>query len=48
MLLPYTLWHAGVTVDSCHCGIMQCCIVLKVFRAIVAEVVYHCVSPYAL
>ena len=28
MLLSYTLWHAGVTVDSCYCGMMQCCIVL--------------------
>ena len=25
---PYTLWHTGIIVDSCHCDIMQCCIVL--------------------
>ena len=23
-----TLWHNGIIVDSCYCGIMQCCIVL--------------------
>ena len=27
-VLPYTLWHAGITVNSCYYGIMQCCIVL--------------------
>ena len=27
-ILPYTLWHTGITVDSCYCGFMQCCIVL--------------------
>ena len=27
-VLPYTLWHAGITVNPGHCGILQCCIVL--------------------
>ena len=27
-VLPCTLWHTGITVDPCHCGILQCCIVL--------------------
>ena len=27
-ILPYTLWHAGITVNSCYYGIMPCCVVL--------------------
>ena len=47
-ILLYILWHTGITVDSCYCGIMYCYIVLQVFRASVAKLVYHYILPYTL
>ena len=52
----YALLHCTLSVlkqvvakiDSCCCGIMQCCIVLWVFKAIVAKAVCHCILLYAL